>query len=43
VKVAPESVGEGWGLAAGSVGLDVAAECVLHDLLPRGYPPIAFV
>ena len=42
VEVAPESVGEGWGLAAGSVGLDVATECVLHDLLPGG-PPIACV
>ncbi len=30
VEVAPCSVGEGWGLAAGSVGLDVAAEGVLH-------------
>jgi hypothetical protein len=26
MEVAPESVGEGWGFAAGSVGLDVAAE-----------------
>jgi hypothetical protein len=27
VEVAPEAVGQGWGLSSGSVGLDVAAEC----------------
>jgi len=45
VEVAPESVGEGWGFAAGSVGFDVTAECVLHDLLliSWGYPPITCV
>jgi hypothetical protein len=43
VEVTPEPVGEGCGFAAGSVGLDVAAERVLHDLLPGGYPPIACV
>jgi hypothetical protein len=26
VEVAPLAIGEGWGFAAGSVGLDVAAE-----------------
>jgi hypothetical protein len=40
VEVAPDSGGQGWCFAAGSVGLDVTAECVWHDLLPRGVPPI---
>jgi hypothetical protein len=45
VEVAPLAVGEGWGFAAGSVGLYVAAERVLHDLLliSWGYPPVACV
>ncbi len=42
VKVAPLPFGEGWGLAAGSVGLDVAAELVLHRFSPSegGTPPL---
>jgi hypothetical protein len=40
VEVAPDSGGQGWCFAAGSVGLDVTAECVWHDLLPRGSPLI---
>jgi hypothetical protein len=46
VEVAPGSIGEGGGFAAGSVGLDVAAECELHGVLPGflgGVPPIACV
>jgi len=38
VEVAPDSVGERWGLAARSVGLDVAAECVFHGHPPGGSP-----
>jgi hypothetical protein len=43
VEVAPLAIGEGWGFAAGSVGLDVATERVLHDLLlclVGGTPPL---
>jgi hypothetical protein len=45
VEVAPEAVGEGLSFATGSVGLDVAAEFVLHDLslFLWGYTPIARV
>jgi hypothetical protein len=39
VEVAPYSRGEGGGFAAGSVGLDVAAEWVLHGSSPWGVPP----
>jgi hypothetical protein len=39
VEVAPEFPGEGWGLAAGAVGLDVATERELHGRPPGGYPP----
>ncbi len=43
VEVAPEAAGEGGGLAAGSVGLDVTAEFVWHGFsrFPRKgvYPP----
>jgi hypothetical protein len=47
VEVAPGPVGEGGGFAAGSVGLDVAAEGELHGVLlgssGGGIPPIACV
>ncbi len=36
VEVAPEFAGEGWGLAAGSVGLDVTAQCDAHGEAPCG-------
>jgi hypothetical protein len=41
VEVAPRLAGERGRFAAGSVGLDVAAECVLHEVfLPGGTPPL---
>jgi hypothetical protein len=45
VEETPWAVGERWGLALGSVGLDVTTECVLHDSSPwfeGGTPYVAF-
>lgn len=38
MEVAPDSSGERWSLAAASVGLDVTAEWILHDLSPGSTP-----